>query len=178
MALRKENTVSSPKKKAYASDEPQKQKKEPATAYAKKSSRAIYYLGGNLGTKVSGIKGELDFILLIKKGIPRKAMDHLMMNTGLTPMEMASIMHTSDRTLRRYKPSKLLNAEQSERVVELARLYSRGEEVFESLDAFKVWMDSLVMSLGNTKPKELLDTSLGIELLMEELGRIEQGVFA
>jgi uncharacterized protein (DUF2384 family) len=32
--------------------------------------------------------------------------------------------------------------------------------------------------LGNIKPKELLDTSLGIEILMNELGKIEHGIFA
>ncbi len=75
-------------------------------------------------------------------------------------------------------PKQKLNAEQSERVIELAKLYSRGEEVFDSLDAFKEWMDNRIMALGNKKPKEFLDTSLGIEMLMNELGRIEQGIFA
>jgi uncharacterized protein (DUF2384 family) len=39
-------------------------------------------------------------------------------------------------------------------------------------------MNSTVMALGNIKPKELLDTSLGIEILMNELGKIEHGIFA
>jgi putative toxin-antitoxin system antitoxin component (TIGR02293 family) len=121
---------------------------------------------------------ENDFITLIKKGIPRKSLDQLILATGLSAAEIARIMHTSDRTLRRYKPSTLLNAEQSERVIEIAKLYSRGEEVFGSNENFRSWMDASIPSLGNRIPKEFLDTSMGIEILMDTLGRIEQGVFA
>ncbi|MBK7098856.1 MAG: DUF2384 domain-containing protein [Sphingobacteriales bacterium] len=46
------------------------------------------------------------------------------------------------------------------------------------MDQFKLWMSSPVMALGNKMPKEFLDTSMGIDLLMDELGRIEYGIFA
>ena len=97
---------------------------------------------------------------------------------GFTTTEIAQIIHTSDRTLRRYTPGQKLDAEQSERVLELARLYCRGEVVFGTIEHFKKWMDREVMALGDQKPKTFLDTSLGIEMLMDELGRIEHGVFA
>ena len=92
--------------------------------------------------------------------------------------EMASIIHTSDRTLRRYTPQQKLSQEQSERMVEMARLYSRGEEVFGTMEQFRQWMDSVLLPFGNKKPKEFLDTSLGIAMIMDELGRIEHGIFA
>jgi putative toxin-antitoxin system antitoxin component (TIGR02293 family) len=91
---------------------------------------------------------------------------------------MAAITHTSDRTLRRYKPQQKLSQEQSERMIELARLYSRGETVFGSITAFRQWMDTTLLPLGNKKPKAFLDTSLGINMLLDEIGRIEHGIFA
>lgn len=141
--------------------------------------RALEYLGGRAAV-LAGMKinEEKDFITLIKKGIPRKSLDQLIQFTGLTAAELAAVMHTSDRTLRRYKPSTLLNPEQSERIIEIARLYSRGEEVFGNIEEFKLWMDLSVPALGHTRPKEFLDTSMGIEILMDTLGRIEQGVFS
>jgi putative toxin-antitoxin system antitoxin component (TIGR02293 family) len=151
---------------------------EAAVAYETSVSRFSYYLGGQTINKGKPIEGTQDFIELIRKGISRKSLDHLMETTGITAPEMSAILHTSDRTLRRYTPSKLLNPEQSERVFELARLYSRGEEVFGNLDGFKNWINSTVIALGNKKPKEFLDTSIGIDMLMEELGRIEHGIFA
>jgi putative toxin-antitoxin system antitoxin component (TIGR02293 family) len=124
------------------------------------------------------VKNVNDFIDCIREGVPKHALDNLLSVTGITVNEITNIIRTSDRTLRRYTSKQKLNAEQSERVIELAKLYSRGEEVFGSLDAFKEWMNSTVMALGNKKPKDFLDTSLGIEMLMDELGRIEQGIFA
>lgn len=115
---------------------------------------------------------------MIRQGIPKKAIDNLIDKTGIPVNEMAVLMRLSDRTLRRYNANTLLSPEQSERVVEISRLYSRGEEVFGSLENFKEWMSSTVMALGNIKPKTLLDTSLGIDILMNELGRIEHGIFA
>ncbi|MEJ0103504.1 MAG: antitoxin Xre-like helix-turn-helix domain-containing protein [Bacteroidota bacterium] len=118
------------------------------------------------------------FIQCIREGVPKKALDSLIDITGISNIEISAIIRTSDRTLRRYSPKQKLNAEQSERVIELAKIYSRGEEVFGTLDAFKEWMNGSVMALGNKRPKEFLDTSMGIEMLMDELGRIEYGIFA
>jgi putative toxin-antitoxin system antitoxin component (TIGR02293 family) len=54
----------------------------------------------------------------------------------------------------------------------------RGEEVFGEMNLFKEWMNRNLRALGNKKPKEFLDTSIGIHFIMDELGRIEHGVFA
>jgi len=154
---------------------------EPMAVYSTTGSvgASLNLLGGSEIFRGSAeIKGKFDYLNIIRKGLSRKSLDYLMMHTGISALEMSDILHTTDRTLRRYTEDTLLNPEQSERALEIARLYTRGEEVFESMDFFKDWMDSVVVALGNKKPKEFLDTSLGIEILMEELGRIEQGVFA
>lgn len=150
---------------------------EAVAIYGTKAAGAaaiLKYLGSQAGI----IKGVHDFIAIIRKGITRQSLDHLMQLTGITTEEMATIIHTSGRTLRRYTAATVLNPEQTERAIELARLYSRGEEVFGSLPLFKNWMEDTVLALGNKKPKEFLDTSLGIGILMDELGRIEHGIFA
>src|SRR5690606_4246286 len=110
----------------------------------------------------AGIKNDNDFISIIRNGIPKQAMTYLMDIADITLAEMASIVHTSDRTLRRYTPQQKLSQEQSERMVEMAKLYSRGEEVFGSMDRFKEWMNTILLPFGNKKPKAFLDTSLGI----------------
>jgi len=140
--------------------------------------RSLTLMGMEAVKPFSEVENVSYFISCIREGVPKQALDNLINITGITTNEISGIIRTSDRTLRRYTPKQKLNAEQSERVIELAKLYSRGEEVFDSLDAFKEWMDNRIMALGNKKPKEFLDTSLGIEMLMNELGRIEQGIFA
>jgi putative toxin-antitoxin system antitoxin component (TIGR02293 family) len=140
--------------------------------------RSVYLLGSSSLKPFNGVKNNSDFIACIREGIPRKALDELMDYTGITTNEITAILHISERTLRRYTPQQKLNESQTERLIEIAKLYSRGEEVFGSLDAFKEWMNSTVMALGNKKPKTFLDTSIGIDMLMNELGRIEHGIFA
>ena len=176
--MAKASLKKSASKKITASKTKKNVVKEPHALYST-TVKTLEFLGGR-SSVLAGIRimEENDFITLIKKGIPRKALDQLMLGTGLSSSEIARIMHTSDRTLRRYKESTLLNAEQSERVIEIAKLYSRGEEVLGTNANFRSWMDSSIPALGNKIPKEFLDTSMGIEILMDTLGRIEQGVFA
>jgi putative toxin-antitoxin system antitoxin component (TIGR02293 family) len=154
---------------------------EPMAVYSTSGAvgASLNLLGGSDVFKgKTEITGKFDYLNIIRKGLSRKSLDYLMKNTGISALEMSDILHTTDRTLRRYTEDTVLNPEQSERALEIARLYTRGTEVFESLDGFKEWMNSSVVALGSKKPKEFLDTSLGIEILMEELGRIEHGIFA
>ena len=166
---------------------------EPATAYSLSNGlrvvngtpgesnyvkRALTLMGVASSAPFNAVENVADFINCIRAGVPKKALDKLIEVTGIGASEMAGIVRTSERTLRRYSANQKLNPEQSERIIELAKVYSRGEEVLGSLDAFREWMNGTVLALGNKKPKELLDTSLGIELLMDELGRIEHGIFA
>jgi putative toxin-antitoxin system antitoxin component (TIGR02293 family) len=136
-------------------------------------------LMGMAGKMTAGsVRNDNDLIDIIRAGIPKQAMTHFMDVANLTMLEMAAIIHTTDRTLRRYQPQQKLPQEQSERMVEMARLYTRGAEVFHGMGKFIKWMETNILPLGNKKPKEYLDTSIGINLLMDELGRIEHGVFA
>ena len=155
---------------------------EPVTAYGAMQdttcTRTIGIMGMQGKRDFMGIKNDNDFIDVIRTGIPKQAMTHLMEIADITLTEMANIIHTSDRTLRRYTAQQKLSQDQSERMVEMARVYSRGEEVFGTMEDFRQWMDSKLLPFGNKKPKEFLDTSLGISMILDELGRIEHGILA
>jgi putative toxin-antitoxin system antitoxin component (TIGR02293 family) len=121
---------------------------------------------------------EDDLINIIRSGIPKVAMASIMDIGNLTLADMAAITHTSDRTLRRYKPQEKLTQDQSERMIELAKLYTRGEEVFGAMDLFNEWMNTRLLPFNNKRPKDYLDTMVGINMIFDELGRIEHGVLA
>lgn len=53
-----------------------------------------------------------------------------------------------------------------------------GEDVFGDKDVFQAWLHDKTIPLGNVTPISLLDTSFGIVMVKEELGRIQHGVFA
>lgn len=173
--------MKSSKKKHGKEKTPANLLEEPATAYYTRSSNVyhpIVLMGLKDDQAFKTVNNTADFISRIREGLPKKALDHLAQVMGVSSAEMAGMIHTSDRTLRRYTPAQKLNAGQSERIIELAQLYARGADVFDSLNSFKTWMVTPVDALGAKKPIEFLDTSIGIELLMDELGRIEQGIFA
>ena len=144
----------------------------------REKDRVVDFMG--LPGKKSSSAANYDayFIEVIRKGVPKKVLDHLLLKLGFTEDEMASFLHVSKRTLQRRAPQEALNQEQSERLIELARLYSKGAEVLGGIESFKRWMDTNIVSLGNKKPKDFLDTSIGINFLIDELGRIEHGVYS
>lgn len=152
---------------------------EPAVSYVSNSpqNKVLGFLGLP-SAKLRVANSNQAFLSIIRGGLPRLSLDKLMEKTGLSVYEMADILNTTDRTLRRYEADVKLNREQSERMVELAKLYLYGEEVFGDEQSFKNWMNAEIPALGNKIPKSFLDTSLGIGMLLDELTRIESGVFA
>lgn len=149
---------------------------EPAVAYLPTKGPGSY-LGIAKGS-LYGANQQERLLKLIRGGITRGSLDVLMEKTGLTIYELADILEMTDRTLRRYEANEVLNRRLSERALEIAQVYSRGEEVFGDTASFHQWMQTEVPALGHRLPKSFLDTSLGIQMLMDELGRIEHGVFA
>lgn len=119
---------------------------------------------------------DFDLVSLIRKGFNKGALDAMMAHMDITATDMARIMHTSDRTMRRYTKDTVLNPEQSERLLELARLFAHGLDAFGSRDRLRRWMNGPVQSLGGQKPIDLLDTSVGIGLVNDVIGRIEYGI--
>lgn len=172
MALKKAKTNTYPKGSTDAT-----QVAEPALAYTS-GIGATGYLGILGGQSFSDSSGQERQLRIIRGGLTRSSLDTLMQKTGLTIYELADILEVTDRTLRRYAPDEVMNRRLSERLLEIANLYSRGEEVFGSAAVFRQWMAAEVPALGHRTPKSFLDTSLGISMLMDELGRIEHGVFA
>ncbi|NQY07075.1 MAG: DUF2384 domain-containing protein [Flavobacteriaceae bacterium] len=119
-----------------------------------------------------------DFIELSRNGINKRNLLFLIKKIDFDLKQLADVLHVSERTLQRYTPSKKLSSEASEKAIQLARLYCRGEEVFGDLEQFKKWMQYPNMALGNKEPKYLLDTTFGFQLLNEELIKIEYGIFS
>jgi len=57
-------------------------------------------------------------------------------------------------------------------------LLEKGAEVFGNEPKFDLWLNTENLALGNIKPKSLFDSTFGINLLIDELTRIEHGVLA
>jgi len=118
------------------------------------------------------------FINTSRNGISMYQLEKIINKYDLTLKETAIILNISERTLQRYIPTDILSKDVSDRTLHLQRLYERGTDVFGSLNNFKSWMKTPVLIFNNQLPISFLDTIFGFELLEDELGRIEHGIFA
>lgn len=147
---------------------------EPAVAYGMLNQTSLV---GLLGSNYA-ISTDFDLLNLARRGVSKKSLVNLAKQISLTIQELAGIMHISERTLQRYTPATLIKTEHAEKAIELARLYQRGTEVFGTMDNFNDWMKTPNYTLNGEAPLSLLDTSIGFELILQTLGRIEYGVFS
>jgi putative toxin-antitoxin system antitoxin component (TIGR02293 family) len=132
------------------------------------------------GRAVLGIKprSNLDWVELIRRGIPARAVESLQKTIKLSQAELARTLGIPERTLARRKRVGILNTEESAKLLRLARVFGRADEVFEDADAALDWLRSPNRSLAGKTPLELLDTEIGAESVLDALGRIEHGILA
>ena len=99
--------------------------------------------------------------------------------TGMKKEDLAAYLDISTKTLERYKGSdKKLNSFRSEMLLKLVTLYKKGIEIFGDVIAFRSWLNQPAYGLDNTIPAKLMVTSTGIDVIIEELTRIEFGDLA
>ena len=112
-------------------------------------------------------------------GVPASAVNDLIGLTHLRKEFFAGMLNISSKTLDRYrKAEKRLTPSASELMLKLFTLYRKGERIFGNLDEFQKWIEEPAYGLGYKVPKTILQTSAGIDLIMDELIRIEYGDLA
>ncbi|HET8734956.1 MAG TPA: antitoxin Xre/MbcA/ParS toxin-binding domain-containing protein [Pricia sp.] len=118
-------------------------------------------------------------IAMVREGISYSDFLSFFRNEPFTDQEWAKYLGISVRTLDRYRTGqKSFPAKQSERILEIKRLLNYGENVFGDGDDFMDWMKTRSIPMGGVIPKEVLDTSIGINMVHDQLGRIEHGILA
>lgn len=112
----------------------------------------------------------------IKKGLNANAISDLIEITGATQTDLAHILDLTEPTLRKHiKVGNELNTGLSEHILQLFQLFDKGMDTFGSLEEFKDWLghESIALSV---RPIEVLDTITGINMVMDELIRIDYGI--
>jgi putative toxin-antitoxin system antitoxin component (TIGR02293 family) len=89
------------------------------------------------------------------------------------------IFDVSVKTLLRYqKERKKLNPRHSEITLKVLGLFEEGITVFGTKKAFTSWLDRPANGLDGQTPITLMNANTGIDLVEEELMRIEFGALA
>lgn len=138
---------------------------------------AVSMLGGNQVLQEKP-RTALDWVAVIRQGIPAASIDSIAKTIRVTKTELAVALGIPERTLARRKKEGLLTSDESAKLIRLARVVERAEEVFEDMPATIDWLKSPNAALAGETPLSLLDTDIGAESVLDTLGRIAHGVFA
>jgi len=124
-------------------------------------------------------KSILGLVSMVREGLHYSIFINFATRSPFSMQEWSGFLHISERTMQRYqKEKRTFDALQSEKILEIALLYKKGIEVFGDKDKFDTWLNTENLTLGKLKPKTFFDSSFGIQLLKDELTRIEYGVLA
>lgn len=111
-------------------------------------------------------------------GLPYAALEAVMAKFGLARGEAAAALHLPQRTIARRKKGQKLRADESDRLLRLARIGAQAAEVLGSEEKAARWLRKPNRALGNRVPLELLDNDVGTKEVEDILGRIEHGVYS
>ena len=130
-----------------------------------------------LGFKKRKKASAYDVISAIRAGLPAQSVKVFSDAVDLSLSELSTYIHVSSKTLeRRLKDNVALNVEASDRLVEMAKVFARASDVIGDKEHARKWLFKPSRVLGDVTPVSLLDTSSGVEIVMDELGRIEHGI--
>ena len=114
-----------------------------------------------------------------KQGLDAKAALDFIHLSGFSSDEFQDTFKTTVKTIQNYFAGDLkLDAALSEKLLKSFSLFEKGISVFGSAKEFQNWLNVPSYGLGNQIPFELMDTITGINLIEEELIRIEYGDLA
>ncbi len=126
------------------------------------------------------IENPLAIVNSSRNGVKAIAFFDLASISGFQKAKLADdLLGLSLKTLMRYRETeRKLNPKNSEMILKLIALYQKGVELFSDIKSFNNWLNKPAFGLGMQIPYDLINTSTGIDLIYEELLRIEYGDLA
>jgi putative toxin-antitoxin system antitoxin component (TIGR02293 family) len=124
------------------------------------------------------IESRMDLIELGDRGVSKDVLLKLAKYLNLSMREMADLLSITERTIQRYDPKRHFNRVVSEQILQIAEVAAKGVKVSGDKDKFLSWMRQPNKALGNKTPLDLLGSRFGTEMILDELGRMEYGVFS
>ena len=134
-------------------------------------------LGGRrtLGRQVVN---EQDLIKIVRSGLPHASLESVQHLLGLSVDAVCASLSLPKRTLARRKKQQRLTAEESDRLLRLARVAAVAVGVFGDPQKASAWLQKPNRALASATPLSYMDTDVGVRQVERVLGRIEHGVFS
>jgi len=89
---------------------------------------------------------------------------------------LAEVVELNPKTIHKYQAQRIkFSPAKSELMLKLVALYRKGVDTFGQRESFLNWLSKPAFGIDNRTPLHLIKTSDGIDLISEELDRIQQG---
>jgi putative toxin-antitoxin system antitoxin component (TIGR02293 family) len=131
-----------------------------------------------LGCEDIPLRSDFDLMEAGRRGVKKCSVLNLTKKLNISREKMSSLLDISKKTIDRKPASQPFNRTISEQVLRIAEVLARGEEVFEDDARFLGWLNHPSPALGGKKPIDLLDSAYGRQIVLDEITRIEHGIFA
>jgi putative toxin-antitoxin system antitoxin component (TIGR02293 family) len=125
------------------------------------------------------VGSDTDLRAMTREGLPVSALSALALEMDVERKVLARVVGISDRTLsRRLASGARLSAEESDRMMRVARVFAMTKDTLGSSEKASRWLQKRNIALGGEVPLELLDTDAGRNDVETILGRIEWGIYS
>jgi len=115
----------------------------------------------------------------LEEGISYAAFERLKRRLQVSSRELADAALITHRTLARRKNVGRMQPDESDRLVRLARVFSRAMELYGgNSDLARSWMKRPNRAFGEVSPFEMAKTDVGAREVENLIGRIEHGVIS
>lgn len=127
---------------------------------------------------VADLQDPILYIRMVREGLSGPAIKQLFSYLGVGKMVIANALHIDESNLPRLLKRQVLTKDQSETLLDTARIFVRLSKIFGDPKQGMAWMDSEIPALGGQRPTTLLDTFEGRRWIDQVLTSIEYGEFA
>jgi putative toxin-antitoxin system antitoxin component (TIGR02293 family) len=115
----------------------------------------------------------------IEKGFSWKTFERFLKNIDLPAEQVGDVIGIPRRTLARRKVEGRLKADESDRLLRLARVFGSALDLFHgNRKSAVLFLTDVNMALGGVAPIDFARTQLGAEEVENLVGRIQYGMFS
>jgi len=115
----------------------------------------------------------------VEKGFSWKTFERFVKNMGLPAEQVADVIGIPRRTLARRKVEGRLKADESDRLLRLARVFGSALDLFSgNREAAVLWLTDINIALGGVAPLDYARTQLGADEVENLVGQIQYGLIS
>lgn len=114
---------------------------------------------------------------MVKRGFTKDQLAALKDTLELEYATLAKMLAVTDRTLYLKKGKEVFSQAVSDRILSIIDVYGYAYDIFLDKKKMLRWMKRKNKAFGDLPPVEVMDTQVGVQEVLNELRRLEMGIY-